>query len=197
MRKFETKRGTASVVFVLLALVVAAGCRQQRTHPTPVEALTEFPGYLAGEIPASFELLAQSTIPRGEVLLYAFGGTRPDVAGKTCVATTFVSKEPNGWRAQSSSSLGCRADFPQPEEPVLAYTIGGNIVDLATVFGMAPGGAQVRVHWPDEHWPDGLVGLSAVENGYVLLPHSESVKPEFVEILDEAGRVIHTERFEE
>lgn len=197
MKGFGTRCRTASAVFILLALVFAAGCRQPRTYPTPVEALTAFPGYLEGEIPASFQLLARRTIPRGEVLLYAFGGTRPDVAGKTCVATTFVSKERDGWRAQWSSSLGCRNDFPQPDEVVLGCTIGGNITDLATVFGMAPGGAQVRVHWPDWRWPDGLVGFGAIEDGYVLLPHGEPVRPELIEILDEEGRVIHTERFDE
>jgi hypothetical protein len=197
VKGFDMSWRTATAVFILLALVFAAGCRQPPTFPTPVEALTAFPGYLDGEIPASFQLLAQRTIPEGEVLLYAFGGSRPDVAGRTCVATTFVSKERNGWRAQSSSSLGCRNDFPQPEEVVLGYTIGGNITDLATVFGMAQGGAQVRVHWPDWRSPDGLVGVGAVEDGYVLLPHGESVRPELIEILDEEGRVIHTERFDE
>lgn len=177
-------------VVILMVLLVGVGCRGQRTYGSPVEALTAFPGYLNEDGLDSVQVLAEREIPLGVVLLYAFRGGRPDVEGQTCVATTFVSEEDEGrWRAQSSGSMGCATDYPEPDGIVLAHTAGGNITGLATVYGMAQGAATVRVHWVD-----GLKTTEAVEDGCVLVSRPETVMPYSVTVLDAEGAVMHEER---
>ncbi len=176
------------IILLLLALALLEGCRQQRTYGMPIDALTEFPGYLNAENAHSFQLLARRELPRGDVLLYAFRGTRPEVEGMTCVATTFVSENEEGrWRAQSSSNMGCRPDFPDPEEFILRHTAGGNITGLATVYGLTPAGETVRVRWAD-----GEVTMAGIDDGHVLLSRPETVQPDRIEILDADGNVIHS-----
>lgn len=183
------KTSQATVLIMALTLILIAGCRRQRTHPTPAEALTEFPGYLNERNRDSYQLLAQREHPMGLVLLYAFGGTGPDEEGQMCVGTTFVSEQDGGrWRTQSSGRLGCHADFLQPETITLGLTAGGNITGLTTVYGLAPEGATVRVRWSD-----GQVSSADIDEGYVLLSRPETVQPEQVEILDADGEVIHRE----
>ena len=177
------------LLFALLTVSWLAGCSRQRTYGTPVDALTEFPGYLNAENAHSFQLLARRELPRGDVLLYAFRGTRPEAEGMTCVATTFVSESEEGrWRAQSSSNMGCRPDFPDPEEFILRHTAGGNITGLATVYGLAPAGEIARVRWAD-----GEVTTAGIDGGHFLLSRPETVQPDQIEILDAGGNVIHTE----
>jgi hypothetical protein len=186
VKGFDMSWRTATAVFILLALVFAAGCRQPRTYATQVEALTEFPGYLSAGNRDSFQLLARRELPLGDVLLYTFAGARPN---EKCVATTFVSEEGDGrWRAQSAARLGCQAGFPESETIILAYTAGGNITGLATVYGLAPGGATVRVRWTD-----GEATTADIEDGYLLVSRPETIPPQVIEILDVAGNVIHIE----
>lgn len=177
-------------IVILIVMLVGVACRGERTYGSPVEALTEFPGYVSEERVDSVRVLAQREMPRGVVLLYAYEGTRPDVEGETCVATTFVSEERGGrWRAQSSGGMGCATDYPQPDGVSLAHTAGGNITELATVYGMAPGAATVRVQWVD-----GVETTEAVENGFVLVSRPETVMPFNVTVLDRAGAMMHVEQ---
>lgn len=114
-------------------------------------------------MPASFELLARSVHADGEVevLLYAFGETE---SGERCVATTLVGKGRSGWRARRSGPLACGVLLQDPEEPLLIYAGGKGAADLATIFGVAPGGERVDVHWADD-----LVQVSQIQDGYVLV----------------------------
>jgi len=187
MMAHKTRPGAEGMVSVLLlALLALAGCGQPRTYPTPVEALTEFPGYLSAGNRDSFQLLARRELPLGDVLLYTFAGARPD---EMCVATTFVREEGDGrWRAQSVARLGCQAGFPESETIILAYTAGGNITGLATIYGLAPGGEAERVRWTD-----GEATTTDVEDGYVLVSRPETIPPQMIEILDVEGNVIHIE----
>ena len=172
---------------LLIFIIRLGGCRRQQTYGSPGEALLEFPGYLSEANRDSLQVLARREHPLGEVLLYTYGGLRPDEEGLTCVATTFVAEEDERrWRAQSSSKLGCSEEYPHPETIALVYTAGGNITGLATVYGLAPVGETVRVVWQD-----GLETTAAIENGYVLLSRPETVMPHTIEVLNATGEVIH------
>lgn len=175
------------IPMLLFLSVFLGACRRERTYDSASEALGEFPGYLSQENRDSLQVLARRDHPLGEVLLYAYRGLRPGEEGLTCVATTFVSEEDEGrWRAQSSSKLGCDDAHPNPQSMSLAYTAGGNITGLATVYGLAPVGQTLHVVWQD-----GLETTSQIENGYVLLSRPETVQPHTIEVLDGEGQVIH------
>lgn len=174
-------------IFWILGLLLLAGCRPQPAHETTVEALTVPPGYLPGGVPASFELLARSVHADGEVevLLYAFGEAE---TGERCVATTLVRKGRSGWRPQASGPLTCGVFDPDLEKVLLVYAGGESATKLATIFGAAPGGEMVDVHWADD-----LVQVSQVQDGYVLVTRQDRVRPRLVEIRDADGTTLHTQ----
>ena len=177
-----------TVIILLAVLGLTIGCGPP-TYETAIAALGEFPGYLREANRDTLQVLARRELPAGDVLVYAFEGVQPDEAGLTCVATTYVGEEEGGrWRAQSSAKLGCDDAYPQPQGTVLAHTAGGNISGLATVFGMAPGGATLRVEWAD-----GLVTTDEIENGIALATRPETVQAQAIEVLDDMGQVLHRE----
>ena len=177
-----------TVIILLAVLGLTIGCGP-RTYDSATEALGEFPGYLREANRDTLQVLARRELAPGDVLVYAYEGVQPDEAGLTCVATTYVSQEANGrWRAQSSGKLGCDDAYPHPQEIVLALAAGGNINGLATVFGMAPGGATLRVEWVD-----GLVTTDEIENGIALATRPETVQAQAIEVLDDMGQVLHRE----
>lgn len=129
---------------ILVILIALTTCSPK--HPTPQIALTEFPGYLSKENSSSLTILQQEEIADGLVLFYRY---QPNLEkNRYCWVQTFVSQgKLSGWQAQSGSQLICTAAVQQ--EFLATFTIGGNITDLSTAYGMGTTGVAVRIYWSD------------------------------------------------
>lgn len=170
-----------SVAPILLLLLLLSACARPY-HPTAFDALTETPGYLRKDDPLtlnSVELLQQKEIRAGVIILYRWHKSTP---GTDVLATTFVSREGSGWRAQSSGSIA----FSPFDDFVVSYTVGGNITNLTTAYGLASKGSGVRISWSD-----GLVSLVSLQtNGSFLESRPETLQVRRVELLGESGNVL-------
>lgn len=188
-------------IFILapLAMIfILTACGARNLYDTEIEALQNFPGYLNDQNAASLAILSRVDIPAGEatgeypgaVLLYTYEGIRSNEQGQTCLAVTFLSQRNVHWRAESSGKLGCDAAYARPQTISLSYLIGGNIRDLTTVFGLAPGAHSAHVQWAD-----GLETRAPIVDGALLLARTESIAPHTVRLEDAAGNALHTEAY--
>jgi hypothetical protein len=184
-------RVPCSLYFALIWLLVfTMGCLDRRPyHPTPIDALTEFPGYIHLAVTDSVEVLQSETIAGGHVILYRFPLRSPYPAQASyCLATTFVTQERSGsWRSQSASRIGCY-DAPLNSDRFAAtYTIGGNVTDLTTVYGFSGKGSQVRIEWSD-----GLVDIVPFSNNTFLKSRPERLLVNQVALLDIDANVLES-----
>lgn len=165
---------------LITLLVMLSACRPY--HATPHDALTEFPGYLSQENIASLTILQQEVVAEGRVMLYRY---QPDpMVSEYCVATTFVTQEKRGgWRAQSASRLECGDKLSEKFTP--AYTVGGNITELTTVYGLSNKGSQVRIHWSD-----GMVSIAPVANNVFLSARPATLQVNSIALLDENDMIL-------
>jgi hypothetical protein len=173
-------------ILLLLFFMLTISC--QPYQETIVNALTAFPGYLNDANKHSYQLLAETSIGDGKVILYAYQSTIPGSEGDTCIATTFVTqKESRGWRSHSASQLGCRSDFLQTTEFAATATVGGNITELAVAYGVSSSEGDVRVSWND-----GGQEMTPVENNVFIVVRPSSVLATKIELLDSNGTVLQT-----
>jgi hypothetical protein len=158
-------------------------------HRTPLDALTEWPGYLANSGLNLVQVLRQEQVAGGIVLLYLYPMPESELGkGMHCVATTFVTSERNGsWRAQSASQLGCAEQYPAVSRFEATYTVGGNITDLTTAYGLSPDGSQVRIEWSD-----GLLSTATLQNRVFLASRPQTLKVRRIELLGADGSVLDT-----
>lgn len=186
-----TKRLT--LLMLIIGFTVSA-CSWGRTyHATPLEALAEFPGYLTKESLGSASILQDETVAGGLVLLYLYPS---DEAGLTpsanCLATTFVTQERNGgWRSQSAGRMACDEEIFAEDIFTAAYTVGGNVTELTTVYGMSTQGEQVRIEWSD-----GTISIIPVVNGTFLSSRPETLQVQQVSLLNSAGALLERIRFD-
>jgi hypothetical protein len=180
----ESTRLLLSLIILSFALIIS-GCSFWRPfHPTPLDALTEFPGYLSQANLSLAEVLQQEKIAGGLVLLYRYPLNLKE-KNYSC-ATTFVTQEKNGgWRAQSASRIGCHAT--PASEFMAMYTVGGNITPLTTAYGLSHLGHQVRIEWSD-----GLVETVPLEDGTFLKSRPAILMIHKMELLNADGEVVET-----
>jgi len=186
-----------SIVSLLLSCV-------RPFHPTPLDALTEFPGYLVNPdmyVEESVVVLQEQEIAGGLVLLYRWQSREARREGTYCIATTFVTPvitlKGKGWRAQSSGAIG---SFPrQPplfgcdvpsDEFIAGYTVGGNITSLTTVFGLSNRGDAVRIVWSDRQ-----VDVVSLQSGSLLLARPKTLQEERIELLDADGNILESKKW--
>jgi hypothetical protein len=173
---------------ILSLSLLLSGCAWWRPyHPTPLDALTEFPGYMNQDNLAFVELLQEENVAGGLVLLYRYPLYKPDTASNEhCVATTFVTEEQrNRWRSQSASKIGCGENYPYAEGFMATYTVGGNITDLTTAYGFSNYGSQTRISWSD-----GVIDLVPIQNGTFLKSRPQTLQVRSIELLDVDGEVL-------
>lgn len=185
-------------LILLLFLVTLPACSWQRpSHSTPLRALTEFPGYLTQEKLNSVSVLREERVAGGVVLLYRYPATQsktgdgnPATAPTACIATTFVTQERNGsWQAQSASKLGCGPDVGKGF--AVTYTVGGNVMELTTVYGVSEAGDRVRIEWAD-----GQSSIVPLVDNVFLQSRPENSPPRRVELLDEEGMTLDSTTWE-
>ncbi len=176
--------------FLSMSLILSA-CSGRPYHATPLDALTEFPGYLISPdyyIKDSVRVLQQKAVAGGVVILYRWQ-THESVKTKTyCLAATFVTSEGNGWRAQSSGFAGSenkRCSISEANGFIAEYTVGGNITELTTVFGLNDRGDHVRVEWSD-----GTVSSVPIQNGAFLESRAKTLQVRRVQVLDAHGNIL-------
>jgi hypothetical protein len=173
------------LVDIIFLVTISTGCAWfQPYYATPIEALTEFPGYLTETKTALVDVLAQEKVAGGIVLLYKFPAPSHEASGY-CIATTFVTQKDGGsWRAQSGSRLGCGVNYLEMGDFVAAYTVGGNVTELTTVYGVGQG-HQVRIEWSD-----GQESTVFLANGVFLQSRPDTLQVERVELLNEVGEIL-------
>lgn len=181
--------------FLSTSLILSA-CSGRSYHATPLDALTEFPGYLVSTDyydKDSVRVLQQKTVAGGLVILYRWQ-THESVKTKTyCLAATFVTPAGNGWRAQSSGFIGSenhRCSISDSDGFVAEYTVGGNITDLTTVFGLSNRGSAVRIQWSD-----GTVSTTTLENGTFLEARPQTLQVRRIQLLDANGNILESKEF--
>ncbi len=176
--------------FLAISLALSA-CSRRPYHPTPLDALTELPGYLISTDyydRNSVQVLQQKAIAGGLVILYRWQTYESIKTNTYCLAVTFVTPEGDGWRAQSSGFAGSenhRCTISRSDGFVAEYTIGGNITDLTTVFGLSDRGDNVRVEWSD-----GAVSIVPIQNGTFLESRPEILQVRRIQLLDAQGDVL-------
>jgi hypothetical protein len=151
-------------------------------HPTPLDALTEFPGYLSEADLGSVRALQQIEIAGGVVVLYRHLDHRDWFEGVEQLSVTFVTPEGQGWRAQASGGCG----IPASSGFVACYAVGGNITPLTSAYGLSQEGSQVRIYWADKKTHE----VDLADNGSFLLSRPSSVQVRRIELLDENGRIL-------
>jgi len=181
----------ARVLAVLLSLLFLSACRPY--HSNPIDALTEFPGYLENAsafTKSSVRILRQQEVAGGIVILYRWQTPQAVEKQHYCLATTFVTPEGFGWRAQSSGSVGVASAncmISEAEDFVAAYTVGGNSTELSTVYGISKLGARVRVEWSDS-----VIMTAPVENHSFLLARPDTTHVSRIELLNVTGEVLES-----
>lgn len=177
------------LITLIIWLAVSACSWGRAYHATPREALAEIPGYVTKESLDSALILQQETVADGLVLLYLYPSNEASITSPTnCVATTFVTQERNGgWRSQSASRIGCSEEIFAEDVFTATYTVGGNITELTTAYGLSEQGHQVSIEWSDD-----TVSVVPVIDGTFLRSRSEILQVERMELLDSDGTVLET-----
>lgn len=180
MRSKQLGNRILFVLSLISIMFVISACSPY--HPTPHDALTEFPGYLTKENLASLTVLQQETVADGLVLLYRY---QPDMeVGEYCLATTFVTEEKNGsWRAQSASKLECGNNLSGRFKAI--FTVGGNITELTTAYGLSNDGSHVRIQWSD-----GIVSVVPLINNVFLKSRPANLQVDRIDLLDADDTVL-------
>lgn len=175
---------------LFICLFSLSGCTSSG-HPNSLAALTEFPGFV-GQAPLDeVTILQEEAVPNGVVLLYRYPQLKPNVA-EDCLAVTFVSQAADGlWQAQSAAALGCNSSSEIMSTFQAAYTIGGNIQELSTAYGVSPVGYSVKISWQDgQKTTVTLTNQSFVSSRPGVLPVQK------IELLDEQGVVLEHKNWE-
>jgi hypothetical protein len=156
------------ILWVLIVTLSGIGCGWwQPFHATPLDALTEFPGHWPTDR-AFASVLQQQRVAEGVVMLYKHPDYSTERMSDHCLSVTFVTPEDRGWRAQSSGSmcgLSDTIDFG------VAYTSGGNVTALTSVYGFSQRGHTVRMTWSN-----GQVDTTPVRDGSFLLASPETLR---------------------
>ncbi|KAA3663496.1 MAG: hypothetical protein DWQ04_10515 [Chloroflexi bacterium] len=166
-------------ISIISALLILTSC-QTTYHATPHEALTDFPGYLTQDnLPMT--TFQQELVAGGLVLLYRY---QPDPTdNEVCLASTFVTHDWHGWQAQSSSKLACASNLFDKFRA--GYTVGGNITELTTAYGISTEGSQVRIQWSD-----GTESIVPVENNYFLKSRPAYLHVTQIELIDDDNTIL-------
>lgn len=180
------KKEIYQFLLVVLCLTISiVGCSTSPYAATESFALKEWPGGLSDEHFDSYQLLLEQEISEGKVLFYAHGSNQAPT-NSLCATVTFLTPTYRGWTAQASGNpLGCRADYPNPKEFLAAYTIGGNVTPISSVFGFVHHGETLQIVWSDD-----VVSKTPVQNGYFLFARPVNLSPKRVELLDANGNIL-------
>jgi hypothetical protein len=178
------------LLFVLGLSFLISACRPSPS--TPFDALFEFPSTLEGADAAlknSVQVLAEEEVAGGLVILYSMPSKEAPSgeAGGNILARTFVTPEGRGWRAQASGSIG----YSDSDDFVVAQTVGGNITDLTTAYGISDKGDNVRIEWSD-----GQIDIVPIADGVFLLSRPDTLAVRLVELLDSSGKVLESTEFD-
>jgi len=196
------------LTLILSIVLLVTGCSGwgRPFHPTPLDALTEFPGKLTHAdryVEESVEVLQEQEVAGGLVLLYRWQSPKSQETDTYCLATTFVTPEGKGWRAQASGFHTIRPkELPSSWEPplfgceiaadtfVAGYTVGGNITSLTTASGLSHRGDAVHIVWSD-----GQIDVVPLKDGSFLLARPETLEVRRIELLDANGHVLESEEW--
>lgn len=196
------------LILILSTVLFVTGCSGwgRPFHPTPLDALTEFPGKLTHSdryIEESVEVLQEQEVAGGLVLLYRWQSAKSQETDTYSLATSFVTPEGKGWRAQASGFHTIRSrELPSSWEPplfgceiladtfVAGYTVGGNITSLTTASGLSHRGDIVGIIWSD-----GQIDVMPLKAGSFLLARPETLKVQRIELVDANGRVLESEEW--
>lgn len=167
-----------------IGLFCLMGCTSAG-HPNSLMALTEFPGFV-GQAPLDdVTILQEQFVPNGVVLLYRYPHLIPNTP-EDCVAVTFVSQTADGlWQSQSAARLGCDVPSEILSTFQAAYTIGGNIQELSTAYGVSPVGQAVKISWQD-----GQMTTVTLTNHSFVSSRPGVIPVQKIELLDEQGVVL-------
>ncbi len=174
------------LLMLTIWLVVRACSWGGAYHATPLEALTEFPGYLTKESLGSASILQEEVVADGLVLLYLYpsDGVGP-MSSVNCLATTFVIQERNGsWRPQSAGRA-CAEEIFTEDIFTAFYTVGGNVTELTTAYGRSTQGEQVHIEWSD-----GMISVIPVVNDTFLNSRPEILQVRQVSLLNSDGMLL-------
>lgn len=175
------RKRTLFQLATLILLLFLSACRPD--HATPFDALTEWPGMLEGADSAllkSVQVLKEEEVAGGLVILYSIPSKE---SGEHVLASTFVTPEGSGWRAQSSGW----EEYSNSDDFVVSGIAGGNITDLTTVSGISNKGETVRIEWSD-----GQIDLLPVKDGTFLFSRPETLTFRRIELLDSAGEALES-----
>jgi hypothetical protein len=166
-------------------------------HPTPEHALTQLPGEVLPENADSVRILRQQNVADHLAVVYRWQTERAEAQGTYCVASAFITREGQGWRAQSSRGfVGDRAMLPKCDFAAPLglkanfYNSGYDGNSISLVYGVSDVGTHVRITWADGH-----VETQPLENNAVLFVRADLVEPTLVEALNDAGEVQARETF--
>lgn len=203
---WTTSRCRLILILSIVLFVTSCSGWGRPFHPTPLDALTEFPGQLTHAdryVEESVEVLQEQEVAGGLVLLYRWQSPKSRETDTYCLATTFVTPEGKGWRAQSSGFHAIRpTELPSSWAPplfgceipadtfVAGYTVGGNITSLTTASGLSHRGDAVRIVWSD-----GQIDVVPLKAGSFLLARPETLKVQRIELLDANGHVLESEEW--
>jgi hypothetical protein len=171
-------------LFILALPIFISACRPY--HPTPFDALTEWPGKLDGAdstVLESVQVLKEEEVAGGLVILYSIPSKE---SGEYVLVSTFVTPEGSGWRAQSSGWK----DYSISDDFVASGIAGGNITDLTTMSGISNKGETVRIEWSD-----GQIDIVPIEAGSFIFSRPETLTFRRVELLDGNGSVLESNEF--
>ena len=181
----------------LLWLATACGGWLRPFHPTPLDALTEFAGYLTdadGYVETSVEVPQQRQVANGQILLYRWQAPLSKETDTCCAAVTFVAPihtlRGKGWGAQSSILLGGRrtGNTVECNLPANAFVAGRMVVDNRPNVTVACGfasGDRVRIDWSD-----GQSDTVSIDSDSFLLARSGRVQVRRFELLNSVGDVL-------
>jgi len=173
----------------LLWLATACGGWLRPFHPTPLDALTEFPGYLSRADLGSVQVLQEREVAGGVVMLYRHTDRGGRLGGEGRLSVTFVTPAGGGWRAQSSGSCGVSA----ADDWVACCAVGENVTDLTSAYGWGRRGSAVHVEWSDGQTDE----VSLDESGTFLVSRPQTVPVRRIELLDENGEAIESRAWQQ
>lgn len=193
------------IIPMMAGLLLITGCVRP-FHPTPLDALTEFPGQLEDReeyVEESVEVLQEREVAGGMVLLYRWQSPQSQNAGTYCMADTFVrpclTLRGRGWQPGTSMLLHQKNEVSGEEKcsiPADAFVVGYIVRDdnqtsrFTTVSGFSQHGVSVSIVWSD-----GQEDSAPLENSSFLIIRSGEHELRRIELLDADGSVIATEEW--
>lgn len=184
-------------LLLLLLTLPGAGC-DPAPHRTAVDALTEPPGKVHPHDRATIQVLREQVVAdeHAVVLLYRWQTQAAQAADTFCLASTFVTFEGPGWRAQSTGYLlgpslsepAC--DLTRPTPLQASYYQGGPHAPYTIAYGISDAGTRLRVTWSDA-----TTSTAVIEERAFLVIRTGAWRVVQMEVLNEQGAVVAEKEF--